>query len=69
MGCFFRYNCKCFGHCLFVSQELLWKEQDHKIFFSYHAIHSTDPMFRELTCGTKGSTMDKPIGFQLIFLL
>jgi hypothetical protein len=34
------------GTALFVSQELLWKEQDHtKIFFSYHAIRSTDPMF------------------------
>jgi hypothetical protein len=35
--CFFRrYNCKCFGTALFVSQELLWKEQRITPKFSFH---------------------------------
>jgi hypothetical protein len=67
--CFFRrYNCKCFGHCFICLPGITMEgAADHKI--SFITIRPVQTQcFRELTCGTNAKvTMDKPIGFQLIY--
>jgi hypothetical protein len=72
MGCFFRdIIANASGTALFVSQELLWKEQRITPKFSFHTTQYAQ--YRPNVLGSSLAeqmlriTMDKPIGFQLIY--